>query len=327
MSFKEFNPSSDISVQYSSINEIMPITGTLFSGSTYTKKYINITSGSAVSGGFWETVYDGSPTSISSSALCDLTYGHSSASFIAGRAETFMNNEKKRIYRQMAAHLLGDANSRFNFNNVNHDDLFFICLKRRLFKDEIRKGQTSVLYRADGADLSLADVGAASSYVIGFAGDEGKLYSGSIEVGKVYYNAGIIVVSTGALSPATGSPVEWSGNLAINQIAISGNIDNMVDGFKNRMANVQFQNQTNLNSTIYFCRAMNAEYNYSSNPTFIDSQGRIVPTSGSDNQTRTYITTIGLYDVNDNLLGVAKTSEPIKKSPDSELVFRVRLSF
>jgi hypothetical protein len=111
------------------------------------------------------------------------------------------------------------------------------------------------------------------------------------------------------------------------QSVISGNIDSVVYGLKNRINQITFQNQTNLHSTIYFCRALNSDFNYSTNPTFIDSEGRIIPTSGTDNQTRAYITTVGLYDINDNLLAVAKTSEPIKKSPDTELVFRVRLSY
>ena len=89
----------------------------------------------------------------------------------------------------------------------------------------------------------------------------------------------------------------------------------------------QFLNQTNLHSTIYFCRALNSDFNYSTNPSFVDADGRIIPTSGTDNQTRTYLTTIGLYDINDNLLAVAKLSEPVKKDPSSEVIVRARLSY
>jgi len=84
MSFKELNQTSDIQSQRSVVNEVIPLTGSLFSGSAnlYTKTYLNITSGSAVSGGFWQTVYDGSPTSVSASALMDLTFGISTGSAI-----------------------------------------------------------------------------------------------------------------------------------------------------------------------------------------------------------------------------------------------------
>jgi hypothetical protein len=44
-------------------------------------------------------------------------------------------------------------------------------------------------------------------------------------------------------------------------------------------------------------------------------------------QTRTYITTIGLYDANDNLLAAAKVNKPITKSPDNEAIFRIRLDY
>lgn len=333
MSFKEFDQSTDISSQISVINEVIPLTGSFFSGTQfYTRNYLNIASGSAVSGGFFETVYDGSPTSISSSALIDLTYGISSASLLAGFNETFLKNEKQRVYKQMAKHLLGSEDNVFQFGTNTYHEVVFLLMKRRIFKDEIRKGNTTLNLQLTGSTaasaLTLSDVGSASTFVVGPAGDEADLFSGSVKVGKVYYNAGIIAYASGAHVPATtATQPHWSGSQLMNQVAISGNIDHYVNGLRNHINLIQFHNQTNLHSTIYFCRALNADFNYSTNPTFIDSEGRIVVTSGTDNQTRSYITTIGLYDINDNLLSVAKSSEPVKKSPDNELVFRVRLSY
>jgi hypothetical protein len=318
------------------VNEIIPLTGTLFTGTAefYTKTYINITSGSAVSGGFWQTVFDGSPTSVSSSALVDLTYGISTASISYAQVETFLEVEKNRVYKQMAKLLLGSESSLFSFNSINYNELFFVLFKRRIFKDEIKKGNTSINIQVSGTNnnISLLDTGAAATYTVGPSGDEGKLYSGSTEIGKIYYNAGIMVFPTGVFLAAVNPTASyWSGstasNMNIDQVSVTGNIDSMVYGLRQRINNIQFFNQTNLHSTVYFCRALNSDFNYSTNPSFVDSDGRIVVTSGTDNQTRTYITTIGLYDINDNLLAVAKASDPVKKSPDNELVFRVRLSY
>jgi hypothetical protein len=338
VSFKELDQSTDVSTQLSVVNEIIPLTGTFFSGSpnSFVKTYENIASGSAVSGGFWETIYDGAPTSVSASALVDLTYGQSSGSVKAQYSETFLNAEKQRVYREMAQLLLGDAGALFSYNNVVHHDLFFIALKRRIYKDEVKKGNVSIALQVDGVGktLSLTDTGAASAFVVGPAGDEADLFSGSTAIGRVYYNAGIIAFATGVfMAPTDSDNVYWSGSAAtaahnvLEGVAVTGSIDSVVDGLRNRINQLDFQNQTNLHSTIYFCRALNADFNYSTNPTFLDGEGRIIPTSGTDNQTRTYITTIGLYDINDNLLAVAKTSEPVKKSPDNEVVFRVRLSY
>lgn len=320
------------------VNEVIPITGSFMTGSEfYTKTYINITSGSAVSGGFWQTVFDGSPTSISSSALVDLLYGHSSASLLQGYSETFLNSEKQRVYQQMANRLLGSKSSIFSFNSVNYYELFFVALKRRIFKDEVKKGDTRITLRVSGAGaahatnvLTLSDAGAASAYTVGVSGDEAPLFSGSTQVGRVYYNAGIIAFATGVFTaPTITASLHWSGSAYFNTTAISGNFDNIVYGLRNHIVDngIQFLNQTNLHSTTYFCRALNSDFNYSSNVTFLDSDGRIITTSGSDNQTRTYITKCGLYDINDNLLAVASFSEPIKKSPDSEITARIRLSF
>jgi hypothetical protein len=272
---------------------------------------------------------------VSSSALVDFTYGISTASVSYGQTETFLKNEKNRVYKQMAKLLLGSENSIFSFNSTNYNELFFVLLKRRIFKDEIKKGNTSIVLQVSGGiddTLTLLDTGAATSFVVGPSGDEGKLYSGSTEIGKVYYNAGVVVFPTGVFIPSAGTKtIYWSGSttnrMHLNQVPITGNIDSVVYGLKQRINNIQFFNQTNLHSTIYFCRALNSDFNYSTNPSFVDADGRIIVTSGTDNQTRTYITTIGLYDINDNCLAVAKTSDPVKKSPDNELVFRVRLSY
>jgi len=236
----------------------------------------------------------------------------------------------------MAKLLLGSEDSLFTFNStVAHEVLFMAC-KRRIFKDEIKKGNTSINIQISGTGagsttntLSLVDTNAASVFTVGAAGDEAKLYSGSTAVGSVHYNAGIIVFTTGAFTD--GLKFYWSGSTAnqmnMFQSAITGNMDNFIYGFRQRINQVQFLNQTNLHSTIYFCRALNSDFNYSTNPSFVDADGRIIPTSGSDNQTRTYITTLGLYDVNENLLAVAKLSEPVKKDPSSEIVVRARLSY
>ena len=91
-----------------------------------------------------------------------------------------------------------------------------------------------------------------------------------------------------------------------------------------------FQNITNINSTLVFCRATADEFNYSSNPTFVDSDGRIaVIDEGLEDLQRTFsfITTVGLYDSNNNLLAVAKLSRPVEKNDEKDLTFRIRLDF
>jgi len=174
----------------------------------------------------------------------------------------------------------------------------------------------------------------------------------SIKAGLIYYQAGIAVITAsifasgsvgggGAaglltaslsgtqLSPygAGGSPLPVvSGSNTINQAlsgtAISGNCDVL----RHRIYNVQFNNTTELNSTIYFCRANHNEFNYSSNPTYLSSSKLVVKNNSQDTPV-SYATSVGLYSPDNELLAVAKLSEPMKKDPSNEFTIRVRLDY
>jgi hypothetical protein len=116
----------------------------------------------------------------------------------------------------------------------------------------------------------------------------------------------------------------------------SGSVDDIVDHFAScRFSSgsntaVTFQNVTNINSTLLFCRATADEFNYSSNPTYVDSDGKIIVIDDGQEDTQrafSFVTTVGMYDANDNLLAVAKLSRPIEKNDEKDLTVRVRLDF
>jgi hypothetical protein len=91
-----------------------------------------------------------------------------------------------------------------------------------------------------------------------------------------------------------------------------------------------FQNVTNINSAIFFCRANPDSFNYSSNPTFIDDNNRIVVIDEGqelEQEAFTFVSSIGLYDDNNNLLGVSKLSRPVLKDSERDITFKVRLDF
>jgi hypothetical protein len=82
-----------------------------------------------------------------------------------------------------------------------------------------------------------------------------------------------------------------------------------------------------ISSTHYFVRMRNKEYNYSNNPSFYDTTNGSLTQTSFVNDPRPYVTTVGLYNDNNELLAVAKLSKPIQKSFASELVVAVRLDF
>jgi hypothetical protein len=96
------------------------------------------------------------------------------------------------------------------------------------------------------------------------------------------------------------------------------------------LTGVTFQNETSINSTLFFCRANADEFNYSNNPTYFNDAGELVVMNAqpvTDQVPFTYPTTIGLYDEQNRLLAVAKFSRPIEKNASNDLTVRVRLDF
>lgn len=74
----------------------------------------------------------------------------SSASIFYNDSRVLIRNEKNRVYRQMANLLLGSESDLFSFNNTNYNELFFLSFKRRIFKDEIKKGNVNINLQVSG---------------------------------------------------------------------------------------------------------------------------------------------------------------------------------
>jgi len=100
----------------------------------------------------------------------------------------------------------------------------------------------------------------------------------------------------------------------------------LVEGIK-RGAYFVSRREENLNTTHYFCRATNQKFNYTNNPTFFTASDGTLTVSSFDSDPHTYITTVGLYNDNNELLAVAKLSTPIQKSFSREAIIKVKLDY
>jgi hypothetical protein len=93
------------------------------------------------------------------------------------------------------------------------------------------------------------------------------------------------------------------------------------------VSSFQLLSQETVTSDFVFVRARNAEFNYSENPSFIsDSAGTILYDNFIQNP-QTYITSVGMYNDNNELLAVAKLSKPLRKDFTKEALIRVKLDF
>jgi len=154
----------------------------------------------------------------------------------------------------------------------------------------------------------------------------------NIPKGKVSLGIGNTKGLTTQAMPGTNSAAKF-----IPDLLVSASIDDIVDHLASvrfmsgNLTAMTFQAITNINSTLVFCRATADEFNYSSNPTYVDrvtNKIKVIETGQEDTQMPfSYITTVGLYDENDNLIAVAKTSRPIEKNSEKDITIRVRLDF
>ncbi len=241
------------------------------------------------------------------------------------------------------------------------DESFIVPFSRLLTKDEIKKetfemtlGVSASFASPFGNTITVSDVNAASEYRANSpAGEYGILYATASNqelntssthtasvngspywyAGLIFYQAGIMVL-TGSIF---GSQLNNTGigaaalqfNAAgesINAALTGSTISSSADDLRHRIKNIQFNNTTELNSSIYFCRVHHNDFNYSSNPTYVQNSKIRVKNRSTDDPV-SYITTVGLYNDSNELMAVAKLSEPLKKTPSTEYTIRVRLDY
>lgn len=335
---------SDIASTRTLLNESIPLTGSLVSGTYGTfPDELNIKN---YSHQMFQSAYDYPYLSSSANHIFDISFGISNQSAISGTSTTHVAIQKKiNIYNQFAQLLVGyDATgSILKFDQdgdltggTKHNDLFFLAFSRLLVKDEIKKGSfqlslgtgssTAPIFGAGGSAKVLYDAGAATEYRTNSpAGEYGLLYTNSAgtgtPVGLLYYQAGVAAITASVFNSAA-----FSGSATLSNILSGTTIQEISNNFRKRIYNIQFNNTTELNSTVYFCRANHNEFNYSSNPTYLSSSKMVVKNTSTDAPV-SYITTVGLYSADNELLAVAKLSEPLKKDPTNELTVRVRLDY
>jgi len=254
-----------------------------------------------------------------------------------------------------------------NFNAVDHESVMdapvFINFSRLVGKDEIKKGSFELTF-----DTSLHQAGVsrfASRKIITDSGSADlenglrilKETTHNRNVGILDRFRGIAAIQLSSsvvqgfyedLSDRTvrGSNGPIGHNYFVsasdNDIArcyqfgesiVSGTITELADGFRHRVFNLQVENTTQLNTVQYVINAGSSDFNYSSNPSYVDanSQIRVKKTQNGALQKNlpayAYITGVGLYSPDGELMAVAKLSKPIKKSESAPLLLGVKLTY
>jgi hypothetical protein len=339
--YKTLNATSDVSNTRTLLHESIPLTGTIISG-TYNEDNIkNYTHGQ------FQSVYDYPYLSSSANHIFDISLGFDESSDLSGSTGAEQESKKINMYNQMSQVLLGFTGSTNEVRKFELDltldnsgvmtESYFVNFSRLITKDQIKKGTFSITLGTGShtnpfeVTKTLTDASASSTggTLNTLGGDYGLLFTAddNIARGVVFYEAGVVALSTssfdGFLGYESGSTI---GNRDVQSTFVSSSISGACDALRRRVQNITFNNTTEINSTIYYCRVPSNDFNHSSNPSYLSASTIRVKDVASDPPIA-YITTIGLYADDGELMAVAKLSEPLRKDPTNELTLRVRLDY
>ncbi len=365
INYEPINGQTDVATTRTLLHEVIPLTGTIVSG-TY-GVFPNDENIKNYNHGMFQSVYDYPFLSSSANHIFDLTVGYDESSVLSSSLSPTQRAKKINMYNQMSQVLLGYTGSTNRVRRFESDltldesplftmkEVFIVNFSRLLSKDQIKKGSfsigvktgsyfSSVTYAnfitggiATYSDSAVTENSNAASTI---SGDYGVL-SGAMGVGGVvFYEAGIAVLTASIFISGSGKatvpPARETPGLyrvgtttfnTVEDLLVSSSMSGACDAARQRIHNIQFNNSTEINSTVYFCRAPHNKFNYSSNPTYLSSSSIRVKNNTRSNTPLAFITTIGLYNSANELLAVAKLSEPLRKDPTNELTLRVRLDY
>jgi hypothetical protein len=281
-------------------------------------------------------IYNLSPTAPGSSVQFSIEYGHIAGSGSAPYNLVISGSSPSRVtYGKYRNLVYGDENTNFSFDGTTTaQQIYVININRDRYKQAIQPGSLNLtLASASGAPtIQLTDDSNTTS-LTRFIGQNRVFYiitgsngnyctscnSGSI-YGMMFPDLGVIILdASGSLRPFIS---------ASNTASVSTPVYNTLQLYRALVAGGNFQLQSSevVSSRFFFTRIKNSEFNYTTNPSIIDANGNLLYTT-LINSPQTFITTVGMYNDNNELLAVAKLSKPLTKDFTKEALIRIKLDY
>lgn len=267
------------------------------------------------------------------------------------------DSPSRAVYSQYKQLLLNPTDTRFTTaGSGSTDSIYIVNFKRNRLKERLDVGNFEIPLRsvANRTENATGSVTLGSTVITliddssirnATAGQSGKVYnivSGSVAggvhnpsapryFGLVYPDYGTMILDGKMLDQHAGFKTNLSssneGNnhfTLFHSISGSALTTNTATGDPYGFI---ARNSEKITSTHYFVRVKNADYNFSNNPSYVTGSVGELSQTTFVNDPKTYITTVGLYNENQELLAVAKLSQPLLKTFSREALIRVKLDF
>jgi hypothetical protein len=299
------------------------------------------------SGKYYLNLYQTGSELSNASIQCSVTYGH-----VAGSGSVDLNSQvtgyspSKIIYGQYRTLVNGTEEENIAFGEIVPKSIYAISIERARFKEKLFPGSLYLKLTNSGETLELTD---NSNYVSTETfSDTGRIYQiisasssgvktpntldpaglgytpSSGSYGLFLPDAGLILLNGDALdlSSANGGISLGTG---VNPNSGSNNPSKLFDAI-NLGGSFTLRSEETVSSNYVFIRARNSEFNYSTNPSNITGSGELRHSVMIDTP-QAYITAVGLYNDNNDLLAVAKLSRPLLKDFTKEALVRIKLDY
>lgn len=341
MSFKRLD-SQDVTISAESV--VAPIWSTRVP--VLTEFEISSAQAASNSGNFYYEVYQTGSSLVNAEVQFSVAYGNLNGSGSANFDENVDGKSASSvIYGQYRTLIYGDENQNFKFGTETEvKSIYAISIDRARYKEKLLPGSINLKLTKSGASLYLTDdskVRSTVSYTDAgrlfylISGSNGSPYSTSSTgyttsngaYGMVLPDVGIIILNATALDlTAINGGIALGTDLTSATTTVgSPNLSKIFNAIK-LGASFQCRSEETITSNFVFVRARNAEFNYTTNPSNIDSNGELVH-DVMVNTPQAYITTVGLYNNSNDLVAVAKLSRPLLKDFTKEALLRVKLNF
>ena len=333
MSFKRLDQ-EDISISAESVVGPLWSTGTVNLTEFHTGSQV-----SSNTGNYYYDVSEAVTTGVHSTQF-SVAFGHKTgAGAVPYNAGASTKTPSSTIYGQYRNLVLGSEDSEFTFGTVSSDHIYIINVDRARYKEKLFPGTFNLKLKYGAKTLELTD-NSRSNTTISFV-DSGRVYeiiSGSNGVpyppggtgyttsngsyGKFLPDVGIIVLNGKALDDATDG---LNLNTYTAQDGAGSNLNKIFTAI-NDGNSFSLQSEETISSNYVFVRVRNGEFNYSTNPSIITGSGEL-RYDVLVNQPQAYMTTVGLYNDNNDLVAVAKLSRPLLKDFTKEALIRIKLDY
>ena len=351
--FKDFNIQPESSLQSSDVVTNVKDTvssGMWANGAGTISAYFTSSTQSGSSAAYYLDVYSANPQSDSTARpQFSIAYGHLHGSGSAGAVGVDGNRASAAIYRQLTNTLLGPTETQFTFagtgGNITPKYIYAISVARQQLREKMDPGNWELhISKSNGAAGAtklkfIDDSDATTNPTMNQGGRVFNIVSGSIASGTAvtktaaasqpgggyglfYPDLGILIFNGPVLAAATSASLSPSTTSNLE----GGNVGKFYDAI-GRGVKFQARREEVITSQHYFCRVPNKEFNFSSNPTFTSGSNGDFTVSTFFKNPKTFITQVGLYNDNNELLAVAKLSKPLLKNYSKEAIIKVKLDF